>query len=733
MVVGLRRGVEEAGVRDTTAALRIINQTDGFDCPGCAWPERRDRHLIEFCENGAKAVADAATHDRCTPQFFATHSIAELARHDDHWLNQRGRLTAPMIRREDSSHYEPITWDAAFALIGDELRALASPDQAAFYTSGRTSNEAAFLYQLMVRGFGTNNLPDCSNMCHESTSVALAEAIGIGKGTVTFEDFDATDLVIVAGQNPGTNHPRMLGVLEEVKRRGGRMIAVNPLPEAGLLRFRNPQRPSGVIGRGTLLADVHLPIRLGGDQALFRWFARRALDVGNVDNAFIDEHTSGFEEYRTGIERDDPEELAAATGLTAEQLNEAWAEVVRAERIIICWAMGITQHRDSVSTIRDITNFALLTGNIGRPGAGLCPVRGHSNVQGDRTMGVWDQRPPWIDRLEERYSFVAPRERGLDAVKTARAMQRGEVRALVSLGGNLARVLPESGVAEAAMASCRLTVHISTKLNRSHLVPGEISVILPTLTRTDEDWQASDAQFVTVEDSFGTVHSSRGRLAPPAGLLSEIAIVCRLARQLVPDLAPWASYEADYSTIRRDIAAIVPGFERFEERVTEPGGFLLPHPPRDERRFETPDGRAQFGAEPLHMPYGGGGELVLQTIRSHDQFNSTIYGLDDRYRGVAGGRRVVFVNRVDLVRLGLADGDLVDLVSATPPERVAAGFRVVEYDTPPGDIAAYYPEANVLSGLDDIDPSSGAPSYKSIPVRMVRSRAVAARPSSRRA
>jgi formate dehydrogenase major subunit len=715
------RSLRELGPLDAARTLAVINQTEGFDCPGCAWPERKDRHVVEFCESGAKAVADEADHSRCTPAFFAKHSIEELATQDDYWLGQRGRLTNPMIRRSGATHYEPVGWHEAFTLVASELRTLDSPNEAIFYTSGRTSNEAAFAYQLMARAFGTNNLPDCSNMCHEPTSVALQQAIGIGKGSVTFEDFDQTDLVIVVGQNPGTNHPRMLTTLEEVKRRGANIIAVNPLPEAGLIRFKNPQRVRGLVGHGTKLADIHLPVRLGGDQALFRWLSRKVLKEDKLDKAFIETYTEGFEAVRDALMQD-PDDLSADIGVSATQLDETWSLVRSARRIIVCWAMGITQHRDAVATIRDMVNFVLLTGNIGRPGAGLSPIRGHSNVQGDRTMGVWDKPPPQLlDAIQQRFGFDPPRVNGFDAVASLEALQGGKASVIVSLGGNLARSLPDSALAERALRSCRLTVHISTKLNRSHLAPGEVSLILPTLGRTEVDTQASGPQFVTVEDSFGTVHRSVGKLNPPSQeVRSEVAIVAGIAGRLVPDCGvPWKAYADDYRAIRADVAAIVPGFERFEQRVLEPGGFLLPHPPRDRREFPTPSGKAQFAVEPLHTPYGRTGELVLQTLRSHDQFNTTIYGLDDRYRGVSGGRHVVFVNPIDLSRLGLNDGGLVDIVAG---ERIASGFRVVAYDTPPGCIAAYYPEANVLVGLDDRSSKSGTPSYKSILVTLHASR-----------
>jgi len=721
VAVSLRRTISQLGVTDTARTLKALNQTDGFDCPGCAWPERQDRDIIEFCESGAKAVADQATHTRCTPEFFARHSIAELAEQDDYWLGQTGRLTEPMIRRAGASHYEPVDWNEALTIVADELRVLRSPDEAIFYTSGRTSNEAAFAYQLLARAYGTNNLPDCSNMCHEPTSIALQDAIGIGKGSVTFEDFDHADLVIVVGQNPGTNHPRMLSTLEQVKRRGAQIIAVNPLPEAGLLHFKNPKRARGLIGHGTTLADIHLPVRLGGDQALFRWLTRRVIEENAVDYDFVERHTEGFDEFREALLQD-PVDLCADIGVAEAALQATWQMVRSARRIIICWAMGITQHRDSVATIRDIVNFTLVTGSIGRLGAGLSPIRGHSNVQGDRTMGVWSNPDTaLLDAISDTFGFDPPRAAGFDSVESLEALRDNKARVVVSMGGNLARSLPDTDTAERALAGCRLTVHISTKLNRSHLVPGELSMILPTLARTDVDRQASGPQFVTIEDSFGTVHRSIGRLQPASGhLRSEVAIVAGIARRLVPNCGvKWDDYQSDYRTIRSDIARVIPGFERFEERVLQPGGFLLPHPPRDRRQFRTPSAKAQFSVEALHVPYHQPGGLILQSLRSHDQFNTTIYGLDDRYRGVTGGRRVVFVNPDDLDRLGLRAGSLVDIVaSSTEPERIARAFRVVGYPTPPGCAAVYYPEANVLTQIGDRSTAAGTPSFKSIPVTL---------------
>jgi molybdopterin-dependent oxidoreductase alpha subunit len=597
-----------------------------------------------------------------------------------------------------------------------------SPDQAAFYTSGRTSNEAAFLYQLFARAYGTNNLPDCSNMCHESSGVALSSTIGVGKGTVTLDDIHRAALLIVVGQNPGTNHPRMLAALERAKRNGARIIAVNPLPEAGLIRFRNPQRPSGLVGDGTALADRYLQIRVGGDRALFRAFGALLLQWGAIDRAFIDTYTEGFDAYAADAARVDWPGTLAATGLSREEIVAAAKMLAASEATIVCWAMGLTQQKESVPTIREIVNVQLLRGMVGRPGAGLCPVRGHSNVQGDRTMGIWHSPPPWVSALGARLGFEPPAETGYDTVETIRAMRDGRVRVFVGLGGNFAAATPDASVTAAALRECELTVQISTKLNRSHVVPGRTALILPCLGRTERDLQASGAQFVTVEDSMSCVHSSRGVLDPASeDLRSEVAIVAGLARAVLPDSPiPWETYAADYRAIREEIAAVVPGFTDYEARVAQGAGFTLPHPPRDRRAFPTSSGRARFTAGPVAFDALPPGRLRLQTVRSHDQYNTTIYGLDDRYRGIRGGRKVIFVNPDDLGALGIADGTHVDIVSewTDGSQRRAYGFRVVGYPIARGCAAAYFPEANVLVPLDATAAESNTPASKDIVIRL---------------
>jgi molybdopterin-dependent oxidoreductase alpha subunit len=712
-------------------AVKVLagaNQPDGFDCPGCAWPEADQPHAVEFCENGAKAIAWEATKRRADAALFAQHSIADLAARDDHWLEAAGRLTEPMVRAAGDTHYRPISWDDAIALAADRLRGLADPNEAIFYTSGRTSNEAAFLYQLFARRFGTNNLPDCSNLCHESSGAALTEAIGVGKGSVSLADFsDHADLIVIFGANPGTNHPRMLVALEEAKRRGAQIVMVNPLPEAGLLRFRNPQRVSGMLGRGTALADQHLQIRLNGDLALMSLVNRRLVERGAVDRAFIETHTAGFEEAARAWAATDPEALLAASGLPAEEV-EAFVDRVRgADAIVAAWTMGLTQHRNAVATIREVMNFLLLRGNIGRPGAGACPIRGHSNVQGDRTMGI-SERPPaaFLDALQARFGFAPPREHGTDVVRAIGALRDGRARVFMGLGGNFAAAAPDSAATHAALRGAALTVSVSTKLNRTHTCPGRESLILPTLGRTELDRTGGREQFVTVEDSMSRVKASRGRIAPAAAdLRSEPWIVATLAAAVVgEDSIPWAHYARDYDSVRSAIADVVTGFGDFDRRLRDTDGravraMTLPHPPRDARRFPTPSGRAQFTINPLQSVAVPEGHLLLQTLRSHDQFNTTVYGLDDRYRGIKGRRDVLLLNPEDAQERGLAAEDRVDVVGvAEDGERRLPNLAVVPYPTARGCAATYFPEANVLVPLDSYADISGTPTSKSIVVRL---------------
>jgi molybdopterin-dependent oxidoreductase alpha subunit len=730
------RTITKMGVRRTVKALSVINQPGGFDCPGCGWPEppSGERHRIEFCESGAKAVAEEATTARIDREFFTRHSIADLRARSDFWLGEAGRLTSPMIKRPGGTHYEAIEWEAALVEIADQLRALDSPDEAIFYTSGRTSNEAAFLYQLMVRCFGTNNLPDCSNMCHEPTSFALGRSIGIGKGSVQIDDFARADVILVVGQNPGSNHPRMLTTLEQAKRAGSRIIAINPLPEAGLLRYKNPQTARGLAGHGTDIADIHLPIRLGGDQALFqlwnRWLlADDARRPGRIDHTFIAEHTSGYEALKQHLAGVDDGELLAHTGLELSVVEHAYTMIANAERLIICWAMGITQHLGAVDTIDEMTNLALLGGHIGRPGAGLSPIRGHSNVQGDRTMGIFERpEAELLDALETEFVVNMPREPGLDTLDAVRALSTGDAKIMIGLGGNFVRATPDTDLTEPALTSARLTVQISTKLNRSHLMCGETAIILPTLGRTDVDPGDHGPQFVTVEDSMSIVHTSTGVLNPPSPeLRSEVAIVCDLALQLLghDHPVPWARLRGNNDLVRDHVAAVIPGFSDFNVRVRVPGGFVLPHPPRDSQCFPTGDGKAHFTVTTVTTVPSvdpADGQLVLQTLRSHDQYNTTIYGHHDRYRGISGDRHIIMVNPDDIAELGYRDGDRVDIVSLLAgPERRAPGYRIVAYPTPPGCAAAYYPETNVLIALDHHGRDAQTPAAKAIPIRLERS------------
>ncbi|WP_204809055.1 FdhF/YdeP family oxidoreductase [Mycobacterium riyadhense] len=735
VLVSVQRGLEQMGALRTAAALARLNQRHGFDCPGCAWPEERGgRKLAEFCENGAKAVAEEATKRTVTPEFFARHSIAELSAKPEYWLSQQGRLAHPMVLRPGDDHYRPIGWDAAYRLIAEYLKALSSPDEAVFYTSGRTSNEAAFCYQLLVRSFGTNNLPDCSNMCHESSGSALIESIGIGKGSVTVEDVVKADLIVIAGQNPGTNHPRMLSVLEKAKANGAKIIAVNPLPEAGLIRFKDPQKVNGVVGHGIPIADEFVQIRLGGDMALFAGLGRLLLEADArapgsvVDRSFVERDCAGFDEYRRRALEVDIDTVLAATGIEQSQLERVAAMLVASQRTVVCWAMGLTQHAHAVATIGEITNLLLLRGMIGKPGAGVCPVRGHSNVQGDRTMGIWEKMPEaFLASLDREFGIVSPRKHGYDTVAAIRAMRDGRATFFMGMGGNFASATPDTAVTEAALRSCALTVQVSTKLNRSHLVHGATALILPTLGRTDRDIRGGRKQLVSVEDSMSMVHLSRGSLHPPSDQArSEVEIVCRLARTLLGPRhpVPWERFAADYDTIRDAIAAVVPGCSDYNRKVRAPDGFQLPHPPRDAREFHTSTGKANFAINPLQWVPVPPGRLVLQTLRSHDQYNTTIYGLDDRYRGVKGGRRVVFVNPTDIETLGLTAGDRVDLVSEWTDaegrlqERRVKDFLVVAYSTPVGNAAAYYPETNPLVPLDHTAAKSNTPVSKAIVIRL---------------
>ncbi len=729
----------EMGLVRGAKLLLKVNQIDGFDCQSCAWPSPDEhRHVAEFCENGVKAVADEATTARITREFFSEYSIAALAAKSDHWLGKQGRLTEPMILRPGSTHYEPISWDGAFRLIADDLRALPSPDAATFYTSGRTSNEAAFLYQLFVRAFGTNNLPDCSNMCHESSGFALSETIGIGKGTVTLDDFAQADLIFIVGQNPGTNHPRMLSTLQEAKRRGARIVSINPLPEAGTNAFVNPQDlknalriPGVLLGRGTHLADLWLPVRIGGDMAVFQGILkeliaeeeRRPREI--FDHDFIRKHTTGLDELIAHLRNVSWDDITLSSGLSREQIRAATDETLSAGKIIVCWAMGLTQHKQAVGTIQEIVNFLLLRGNIGRPGAGVCPVRGHSNVQGDRTMGIFEKPSArFLDRLDAEFSFKSPRAHGLDVVDSIKAMHAGKIRTLFALGGNFLSATPDTEYTAQALRRCSLTAHVSTKLNRSHLITGRTALILPCLGRSEIDRQTGGDQFVTVEDSMGIINSSRGSLEPASeNLLSEPMIVARLAAETLGPSTPvdWLALASDYDRIRERIERVIPGFERFNDRIRI-GPFYLPNGPRDSRTFSTVSGKAVFTTHTIEREDLAPGQFVMMTIRTHDQFNTTIYGLDDRYRGVFNGRRVIFLNKDDISARGWMQGQLVDLTSHFRGEkRVAPSFMIAPYNIPRGCAATYFPEANVLVPIDSVADGSNTPTSKYVVITIAPS------------
>jgi molybdopterin-dependent oxidoreductase alpha subunit len=721
----------KAGALKGTRLLFELNQIEGFDCPGCAWPDPLGKKAtFEFCENGAKAVADEATNKKVTADFFAQHSIAELRTKSDRWLNSQGRLMAPMWLAPGKDNYQPISWQDAFSLIAEQLNILDSPDQAAFYTSGRTGNEAAFLYQLFVRKFGTNNLPDCSNMCHESTGIGLDETIGIGKGSISLEDLEHSEAIFIFGQNPGSNHPRMLGSLQAAKRQGAKIVAINPLDETGLKRFKNPQEVSGVIGNGTTLRDLYLPVKINGDAALLKGLCKALIAWDSpeqpiLDHDFITQYCEGFAAFKADIEQTSWQEIVQASGLSQSLIEQAAKIASESKKTICCWAMGITQHKNAVANVQLMTNFLMLQGNLGKPGAGVCPVRGHSNVQGDRTMGIWEKpAPAFLDALQKEFNFSPPRVNGVDAVDTVHAMQAGQVKVLFALGGNFYRAMPDHQANEQGLAKCELTVQVSTKLNRSHLHTGKQGLILPALGRTEIDQQASGVQTITVENSMGVVQTSHGKI-PPASehLKSEVAIIAQLANHTLPnDSIDWLGLSSDYRLIREHIGHVVPGFENFNQRVEQLGEFVLPNAVRDARQFATATGKANFvvnAIEPVEVPDGC---LLMTTIRSHDQFNTTVYTNNDRYRGIHGGRKVVFISQADLTRLGLEDGQRVTINSHWPNDKVetrqVTDFQLVKYAIPEGCCATYYPETNDLIPLGSVADRSNTPAYKSVVVSL---------------
>jgi molybdopterin-dependent oxidoreductase alpha subunit len=716
-------------------ALLSMNQPEGFDCPGCAWPDPRHTSSFEFCENGAKAVTWELTKRRVTREFFAIHSVRELEQESDYWLEEQGRLNEPMRYDPATDHYVPVAWDEAFALVAHELNALADPNEAEFYTSGRTSNEAAFMYQLFARRFGTNNFPDCSNMCHEPTSVGLPESIGIGKGTVVLDDFAHAEAIFIIGQNPGTNSPRMLTELHRASRRNVPIIVLNPLRERALERFAAPQDAVEMATLGeTRIASEYCQVRNGGDVAALKGVMKLVLEADDearhngaepvLDLDFIAQHTYGFEAFADDLRRTSWDDILRVSGLPREQLERVAAVYMRAAAVIVVYGMGMTQHRLGTANVQQMVNLLLLRGNFGKPGAGICPVRGHSNVQGDRTVGIDEKpKPALLDQIKKVFGFEPPRARGHHVINAVQAMIDGRAKVFIGLGGNFVRAVPDWTIAEAAMRRLRLTVAVSTKLNRGHLVHGQQALILPCLARSDIDMQAGGRQSVTVEDSMSMVHASSGLVTPTSEhLKSEVAIVCGMAKATLPDCGiDWDFYVADYDRIRDKIEAVFPDlFAEFNKRIRRPGGFHLTIPPR-ERVWNTNTGRANFLVFPEveeDPPVSDPAMLRLATLRSHDQYNTTIYSLDDRYRGVFGGRMVVFMNEADMRVRGISEGDMVEIESLAEDgkRRVVGGFWAKPHSIPIGSIGAYYPETNPLLPLAYHDVKSGTPAAKSIPV-----------------
>ncbi len=723
-ISGVVHAMRQALPAGSLPTLRTMNQHGGIDCPSCAWPEpsQRELNLVEFCENGAKAVAEETASALAGPDFWAQHSVTELQDKTDHWLGKQGRITSPLLydRSSGDDHYRPISWTKAFKLISSQLANLEDPNQAVFYTSGRASNEAAYVFQLLARRLGTNNLPDCGNLCHESTGVALKEVVGLGKGSATMKDLETTDLLISVGQNPGTNHPRSLTTFKKMKENGGKMLAINPMPEPGLLRFEEPQSVKGSLGIATPLADRYLQVRLDGDRAFFQQLNRELIRRDCLDQDFLSRFCSGVEETKAHLMSLDDRELERGSGISAAQVAQVADMVQEADSIVLSWTLGVTQHKNSVYTIREMMNFLLFTGNIGKPGAGSFPFRGHSNVQGNRTVGIWEKMPEsFLAALENYFNFPVPRQPGLDTVDSLRQIRDGANKFFMSLGGNLVRVASDTSACQDGMSNQEMTVHLSTKPNGAHAWPGQQSLILPVRARSDIDLQKTGPQEVTVENSAGIVSASQGKRKTHLkhDLRSEVDIICSIGRMTFGDDF-WQPMIDDYSLIREAIAATIPGFEGYNKRIKKPGGFALPNGPR-QRIFKTSNGKAQLTinqTQVLELPKG---HFLLSTVRSHDQFNSTIYGLNDRYRGIRSGRRVIFINPEDLAQQGLADGDIVDIVSIWEDGlRRAPNYRCVAYDHARGCVSVYLPEANVLVPLDSVADRSNTPVYKSVLVRL---------------
>jgi molybdopterin-dependent oxidoreductase alpha subunit len=704
-----------------------INQKGGFDCPGCAWPDPDDDRsaLGEYCENGMKAIAEEATKMSITKAFFAEHSLADISKFSDFKMGKLGRLTEPMVLREGATHYEPIVWEDAFILIAKELNALDSPDEAIFYTSGRTSNEAAYLYQLFIRAYGTNNLPDCSNMCHESSGVALSHTVGIGKGSVTLNDLHEAEVIMIMGQNPGTNHPRMLAALEKCKNNGGKIITVNPLPEAGLLNFTDPQSPIKMMKGGTSLTDIFAPVKVNGDVAFLKAImlllaAMEDADPGQVlDWDFIKEHTDGFEDFLAELKNEDIVHCIAESGVDEKTITEVAQLMADNEKIIICWAMGLTQHKNGVGNIQEIVNLLLMRGAIGKPGAGTCPVRGHSNVQGDRTMGIWEApQDAFLDKLEEVHGIKAPRDHGYHVVSAIEAMKAGKGKVFFAMGGNFLSASPDTNYTAEALQNTKLTVQVSTKLNRSHLITGKQALILPCLGRTDKDIQADGEQFISCENSMGVVQSSQGILTPPSKhLKSEVAIVAEMASAtLKKSSIDWTEMAGNYDHIREAIQATIPGFEHYNTRVRQSGGFYLPNGARV-REWSTATGKANFTTNAIPQNELKEGEYIMMTLRSHDQYNTTLYGLDDRYRGIYSERRIVMMNVNDMRIRGWKEKQVVNLFSEfNGIKREALKFLIVPYPIPEGNVATYFPEANPLVPIDSFADKSFTPTSKLVKI-----------------
>jgi molybdopterin-dependent oxidoreductase alpha subunit len=704
-----------------------INQKGGFDCPGCAWPDPDDERssLGEFCENGIKAIAEEAQNKTIGSLFFTQHSVDELSSWSDFEIGKSGRLAEPMFLAEGATHYTPISWNDAFNKVAYHLNELNHPDEAVFYTSGRTTNEAAFLYQLFVREFGTSNLPDCSNMCHETSGSALSETLGIGKGSVVLDDLYKAEVVIVVGQNPGTNHPRMLSALEKCKKNGGKVIAINPLPEAGLMKFTNPQNPIKLLTGGTQIADVFVPIAINGDVAFFKAILLKLLEKeeahGDIfDKAFIETYTSGYDAFISDLKTFNFEVCLEASGVSETVFNDVFELILNHDKIIVCWAMGLTQHENAVDNIREIVNLLLLKGSIGKEGAGTCPVRGHSNVQGDRTVGIWESAPQaFLDKIEKKYGFKPSHKHGYSVIDAIKAMYNKDAKVFFGLGGNFISAVPDTLYSATALANCNLTVHVSTKLNRSHLVTGKEALILPCLGRTEKDYQKTGLQVQSVENSMGVVSATKGVLDPCSdNIISEVAVVCGIAHATLKEKSKinWLQYKDDYNLVRNDIEDVVSGFTDYNNRLKNPSGFYLPNGARV-REFNTKTGKANFSINKLPKWSLKDNELIMMTIRSHDQFNTTIYGLDDRYRGVFNERRIIFMNREDMKIRGLKEHEVVNLCSEYQgTKRKAPNFKVVGYEIPKNCCATYFPETNVLVPLDSFAHTAKTPASKSVKI-----------------